>query len=297
MCTVGIGEGLDLFVELINISLIQSSDQSGEKANWNYTKHRIRDASIGGANVIVLQELFLGAYFCYEENASNFDRAISTNSPIIIEARALAEELSVVLFFSFYEESDTKGHNSVLCINADGEALGVYRKSHIPNDPGYYEKYYFEDGDTGVVVFDTKYGRIAPLICFDQWFPEAARIATLKGAQLIVYPTAIGWDLDASESLKEEELDAWVTIQRSHAIANGVFVATVNRVGEENGKVFWGNSFVCGPLGKIFARGGTDNEVISTFLNFSKIEKTRTVWTFIRDRRPDLYNELIDDKL
>jgi N-carbamoylputrescine amidase len=294
---VGIGEGLDLFVELINIALIQSSDGKGKTVNWTETKRLITEAANGGANVIVLQELFLGAYFCYEENVALLDNAIRSDDSRILEAQALAKELSIVLFFSFYEKDLLKNYNSVLCIDTSGEQLGVYRKSHIPNDPGYYEKFYFAEGNTGVQVFETKFGRIAPLICFDQWFPEAARIAALKGAQLIVYPTAIGWDLDTPEALKEEELDAWITIQRAHAIANGVYVASVNRVGEENGKVFWGNSFVCGPLGRVLNRGGGQDQVVSASIDLTKIQKTRSVWTFLHDRRPDLYDELIDGRI
>lgn len=296
MYTVEKVEGLDLFVELINIALVQAISEGGEKSNWKRTVQRIRESSKNGAQVIVLQELFLTDYFCYKKKVDVLPKSLFLHEVVFKEAEELAKELSIVLFLSFYERFGEGGFNTILCIDSSGEQLGSYRKSHIPNDPGYYEKTYFSEGDTGVKVFETSYGRIAPLVCFDQWFPEMARIATLHGAELIVYPTAIGWDFDANPELREEELDAWVTIQRAHAIANGVYVAAVNRVGDENGKTFWGNSFVCGPLGKVIARGGQEEDIIMAEIDFSEINRTRDVWTFLRDRRPDLYTDLTKDE-
>jgi N-carbamoylputrescine amidase len=207
------------------------------------------------------------------------------------ELSKLAEELSIVIIASLFEKrTDGIYHNSAVVFDADGQNLGIYRKSHIPDDLGFYEKYYFTPGDTGYKVFKTKFGVLGVLICWDQWYPEAARLCALKGAQILFYPTAIGTLPFENEELKNEYMQAWETIQRSHAVSNGCFVASVNRVGTEDNITFWGGSFVCGPFGKYIARAGSQEEILIADCDLSLIDQQRRTWPFLRDRRIDTYD-------
>ncbi|HEX6981411.1 MAG TPA: carbon-nitrogen hydrolase [Balneolaceae bacterium] len=278
----------------VKLGLIQLQCTEDIKTNVDKTKDRIVEASNRGAQVILLQELFSTTYFCRTVNDSFFDLAESIPGPIMDELTELAGELEVVIVVPFFERR-TAGiyHNSLVVIDADGTLMGTYRKKHIPDDPGFHEKYYFTPGDDNYKVFDTKYAKIGPLICWDQWYPEAARITALKGAEILVYPTAIGTLPNEDEQTAKEFHDAWQTIQRSHAIANGCFVAAVNRVGREEELIFWGQSFVAGPFGQMMAQAGSEEEILITEVDLSKIEKQRQIWPFFRDRRIDTYEPIL----
>jgi len=254
------------------------------------------------ANIIVSQELFLTPYFCQVENWDYFALAdeITPENRYIKELSRFARDKSVVLVASFFEKR-AKGvyHNTVVVIDADGEFLGKYRKIHIPDDPHFYEKFYFTPGDLGYKVFKTKYGNIGTLICWDQWFPEAARLTAMKGADIIVYPTAIGWLPSEKEEYGKSQYNAWETVQRGHSVANGCYVAAVNRVGFEpspdgnEGIEFWGQSFVSNPYGEIVIKGSPDREeVVLAQLDFNSLDEFRTVWPFFRDRRVDTYKDI-----
>jgi len=261
------------------------------KAEW-----RIREAAGKGAQIICVQELYRSQYFCQTETLSTFDLAEPIPGPTTESFVKLAAELNVVIVGSLFERRMAGVyHNTAVVIDAGGELLGLYRKMHIPDDPRFYEKYYFAPGDLGFRCFDTRYARIAPLVCWDQWYPEGARLAALGGAQILFYPTAIGFhESDASEA--ETQHNAWETIQRSHAIANGVFVAAVNRVGHEGdpkgGIEFWGGSFVADPGGRILVKGGPGDEVLTTTVDLGKVGVSRTHWPFLRDRRIDAYQDI-----
>lgn len=253
----------------------------------------IRDAAKQGAQIVCLQELFASLYFCDVENYDNFKLAEPVPGPTTEALSKIASELGVVIVASLFEKR-THGvyHNTTAVIDADGAYLGKYRKMHIPDDPAYYEKFYFTPGDTGYKVFKTKFARFGVLICWDQWYPEAARITTLMGAELLFYPTAIGWATSQDEPTNTEQYNAWQTIQRSHAVANGLHVISVNRVGlEQNGAMkFWGGSFISNPFGSILYQASHDKEeVIVMELDLSKTERYRTHWPFLRDRRIDSY--------
>tara|TARA_R100000963_G_C4640805_1_gene104445 strand:- start:1363 stop:2160 length:798 start_codon:yes stop_codon:yes gene_type:complete len=256
----------------------------------------IREAAEQGAQIICLQELFNTLYFCVDYNDDYFDWAEPIDGELVISLSDLAKELEVVIVAPFFEKR-AKGiyHNSLVVIDVDGQVLGNYRKTHIPDDPGFYEKYYFTPGDeeTGFKVFDTKFGKIGTLICWDQWYPEAARITALKGADILFYPTAIGTLPTEGKKEKKEYQDAWETIQRSHAIANGCFVASVNRVGKESGSKFWGGSFVAGPFGQVLNKAGSKEEILVTEIDLSEIEQQRKTWPFFRDRRIELYKPIL----
>ena len=265
------------------------------KAEW-----RIREAAGKGAQIVCLQELFRSQYFCREENTGLFDLAEPVPGPTSEHLARLACELSIVIVGSVFERR-TAGvyHNTALAIDADGTLLGIYRKMHIPDDPLYYEKYYFTPGDLGVRCFDTRYARIAPLVCWDQWFPEAARLAALGGAQVLLYPTAIGWHPAEKTECGAAQHDAWRTIQRAHAIANGLYVAAVNRVGYEGppecGLEFWGGSFVADPFGQVLAEAAHDREETPIVeCDPRRIEETRRQWPFLRDRRIDAYSAILN---
>jgi N-carbamoylputrescine amidase len=255
-----------------------------------------------GAQIVCLQELFRSQYFCREEDARLFDLAEAIPGPSTDVLCPLAAELNVVIIASLFEKRATGlYHNTAAIIDADGKLLGLYRKMHIPDDPLFFEKFYFTPGDLGFRAFDTKFGRIATLICWDQWYPEAARLASLTGANILFYPTAIGWHPAEKEEFGAAQLDAWRTIQRSHAIANGVYVAAVNRVGHEQGDVrgnratgvgleFWGGSFIADPFGRVLAQAPHDNEaILIEEVDLSVLEDTRRNWPFLRDRRIDFY--------
>jgi N-carbamoylputrescine amidase len=271
------------------------------KAEW-----RIREAAGNGAQIICVPELFRSQYFCREEKAELFDLAEPIPGPTSESFAALARELKVVIIGSVFERR-TAGvyHNTALVIDADGSLRGIYRKMHIPDDPLYFEKYYFTPGDLGFRCFDTRSARVAPLVCWDQWYPEAARLAALGGAQILFYPTAIGWHPAEKAEFGAAQHDAWRTIQRAHAIANGLFVAVVNRVGyegpPEHGLEFWGGSFVADPFGQVLAEAGhAREETLIVTCDARRIEDVRRNWPFLRDRRIDAYagitNRVIDLK-
>lgn len=257
---------------------------------------KIREAAAKGAQIICLQELFTSLYFCDEENHDNFSLAESIPGPSTDILSKVAAELQVVVIASLFEKrAQGLYHNTTAVLDADGSYLGKYRKMHIPDDPAYYEKFYFTPGDLGYKVFKTKYASIGILICWDQWYPEAARITALMGAEILFYPTAIGWASSQDEATNTEQYNAWQTIQRSHSVANGVHVVSVNRVGyEQEGRMkFWGGSFISNPFGTILYQGTHDQEEVHVeTLDLSKTDQYRTHWPFLRDRRIDSYQPI-----
>jgi N-carbamoylputrescine amidase len=242
-----------------------------------------------------LQELFTSLYFCDVEDHENFKLGEAIPGPTTAIMQELSRELGVVIIASLFEKrAQGLYHNTTAVIDADGSYLGKYRKMHIPDDPGYYEKFYFTPGDLGYKVFETKYARIGVLICWDQWYPEAARITSLMGADILFYPTAIGWDLDEKDAvINQEQYEAWQTIQRSHAVANGLYVVSVNRVGVEANQKFWGGSFVANPHGRLLYLASHDNEETHVeTVDLDKTEYYRTTWPYLRDRRIDSYQPI-----
>lgn len=279
----------------VNIGLIQMSCSTDKADNLSKTIDKIEQAARSGAQVICLQELFMTQYFCNEELHDNFQLAEKIPGETTDALSAVARKHGIVIIASLFEKrAEGLYHNTVAVIDADGSYLGIYRKNHIPDDPGYYEKFYFTPGDTGYKSWQTKYGKIGVLICWDQWYPEAARLTALHGAEILFFPTAIGWDMQEEDnSVNQEQYNAWFTIQRSHAVANGVFVVSVNRVGEENGQQFWGASFVANPFGSVVCKASHDKEeVIVQEVDLRHIDKYRTTWPFMRDRRIDTYGEI-----
>jgi N-carbamoylputrescine amidase len=284
----------------VNVGLIQMSCSRNPEENFEKGMARIRAAAGQGAQVICLPELFRSLYFCQEELHINFALAEPIPGPSTERIGRLAGELRVVIIASLFERrAPGMYHNTAVVFDADGTLLGKYRKMHVPDDPLYHEKFYFAPGDTGYHAWDTKYGRIGVLVCWDQWFPEAARLAALDGAQVLFYPTAIGWHPSEKAEFGETQHSAWETVQRSHAITNGIFVAAVNRVGHEGpaegGLDFWGASFVADPGGKVVARGPHDREeIILVSCDLQEIDTVRTHWPFLRDRRIDSYEGLTE---
>ncbi len=281
--------------EIVPIALVQTACTSDPAENLDKACNKIRDAAAQGARIICLQELFMTRYFCQREEYESFAYAEPVPGPSTLVMQELARELEVVLVVSLFEVR-ARGlyHNTAVVIDADGSYLGKYRKMHIPDDPGFYEKFYFTPGDLGYKVFKTRYATIGVLICWDQWYPEAARLTALKGAEILFYPTAIGWAADErSAEVRRSQQEAWVTMQRSHAIANGVFVAAANRVGTEDELEFWGNSFVCDPYGQIIEEAAHQDEaILLARCDRSRIEFYRSHWPFLRDRRIETYSEL-----
>ncbi len=281
---------------MIKVAGIQMSCTADKQANLAKMTGKIREAVAKGAQVICSQELFTSLYFCDEENYDNFKLAEPIPGQTTDALCTLAKELNVVIIASLFEKR-TQGiyHNTTAVIDADGTFLGKYRKMHIPDDPAYYEKFYFTPGDLGYKVWKTKYGTFGVLICWDQWYPEAARITSLMGAEILFYPTAIGWATDQDEATNDEQYNAWQTIQRSHAVANGVHVVSVNRVGlEQDGRMkFWGGSFVSNPFGNLIYKASHDNEeVFVVDIDTNKTDQYRTHWPFMRDRRIDSYEQI-----
>ncbi|MBC8153406.1 MAG: carbon-nitrogen hydrolase [Bacteroidetes bacterium] len=279
----------------VKIGLVQMSCVADVEANIRKAETNIREAARQGAQIICLQELFTSLYFCDVEDHHNFGLAEPIPGPTTERLGALAGELGVVIIASLFEKrAPGLYHNTTAVLDADGTYLGKYRKMHIPDDPGYYEKFYFTPGDLGYKVFDTKFARIGVLICWDQWYPEAARITALMGAELLVYPTAIGWDTaEPDPAQNQEQYNAWQTIQRSHAIANGVHVVSVNRVGREGGQQFWGGSFVANPFGSLLYLAPHDQEVVHVqAIDLDASETYRTTWPYFRDRRIDSYQPI-----
>ena len=281
-------------IESVRIALIQGRDQGSPQANLDYTIKRIRDAASQGAQVICTQELFTAPYFCRTQDPDLFDLAEPMPGPTTDVLGAVAEELGVVLIASLFERRATGVyHNTAVVIDADGSYLGKYRKMHIPQDPGFEEKFYFTPGDLGYKVWETRFGKIAVLICWDQWYPEAARLAALAGANIIFYPTAIGWLADEKAELGEVQHSAWETVQRGHAIANGCYVAATNRTGIEGEIEFWGQSFVADCYGQIIDRAPVDAEaIVYADCDFNALQSMRRIWPFFRDRRIDSFDDL-----
>jgi N-carbamoylputrescine amidase len=286
--------------EKFTIGLIQRTCALDPKDNFAKAADGIREAAARGAQIICLEELFRSQYFCREENHDRFDLAEPIPGPSTEALGKLAAELRVVIIASLFERRAAGlYHNTAAVLDADGSLLGTYRKMHIPDDPLYYEKFYFTPGDLGVPNFDTRYGRIGVLVCWDQWYPEAARLASLRGANILFYPTAIGWHPSEKREFGAAQLDAWRTIQRSHAIANGTFVAAVNRVGfegpPESGIEFWGSSFVADPFGQVLAEASSSaEETLIVECDPRRIEEVRRNWPFLRDRRTDAYAPLLE---
>lgn len=285
------------------IAAVQMSCSKDAAENLEKAAERIQEAASQGANVVCLQELFRSQYFCREEDAHLFDLAETIPGPSTERLSQVAREQNVAIVASLFEKRE-QGlyHNTAAMIDAGGELLGIYRKMHIPDDPLYFEKFYFTPGDTGFKSFDTKSGRISALVCWDQWYPEGARIASLTGASVLFYPTAIGWHPAEKEEFGEAQYDAWRTIQRSHAIANGVYVAAVNRVGFEGppdrGLEFWGGSFIADPFGRVIAQASHDKEeILYADVDPHVIDETRRNWPFLRDRRIDAYGPIVNRML
>jgi N-carbamoylputrescine amidase len=283
----------------VTLGLIQMSVGDHLSANLQKAGERITAAAKKGAQIVCLQELFRSRYFCQSENPKNFQLAESIPGPTTEALSALAAERQIVIVASIFERRSAGiYHNTAAVIDADGSIAGIYRKMHIPDDPLYYEKFYFAPGDLGFPSFQTRYAKIGALVCWDQWFPEGARLAALSGAQVLVYPTAIGWIPNEPRAIAQQQRAAWELIQRSHAVANGVYVASVNRVGREGKINFWGRSFVAGPFGEIVAHaGGEREEILLAKCDLAKIEETRQSWPFLRDRRIDAYGSLLERSL
>ena len=279
----------------VTLGLIQAKADSDPTNNLQATLAKVEQSAAGGANIVCTQELFATEYFCQSEDHDNFHLAESIPGATTEAFQRLAKRCGIVIIVSLFEKrSAGVYHNSAAVIDADGSLLGIYRKMHIPDDPLYHEKFYFTPGDLGFRAWETRFGKIGVLICWDQWYPEAARLTAMQGAELLFYPTAIGWHPSEKEKYGEQQRDAWQTIQRSHAVANGCFVASVNRVGHEtpvggDGIEFWGGSFVAGTSGEILSQAGLDESVLLLEVDLGKVEFARTHWPFLRDRRIDAY--------
>ena len=286
--------------EKLTVGLLQRQCSKDPAANLAGTVEAIREAAKRGAQIVCLEELFRSQYFCREENADNFDLAEPIPGSTTEALSKLARDLRIVIVGSIFERRAAGlYHNTAVVLDADGALLGLYRKMHIPDDPLYYEKFYFTPGDLGFPNFDTRYGRIGVLVCWDQWYPEGARLSSLRGANILFYPTAIGWHPSEKAEFGAAQLDAWRTIQRSHAIANGIFVAAVNRVGFEgppdSGLEFWGSSFVADPFGQLIAESPTNKEeILIAECDLRRMEEVRRNWPFLRDRRTDAYAPLLE---
>ena len=275
----------------MKIGLIQQHNTADREDNKARLAEKITKLAHDGAELIVLQELHNGLYFCQEENVDTFDQAEPIPGPSTEFYGMLAKEQQVVIVTSLFERrAPGLYHNTAVVLEKDGTIAGKYRKMHIPDDPGYYEKFYFTPGDLGFKPIQTSVGRLGVLVCWDQWYPEAARLMALQGAELLIYPTAIGYDPNDTPEEQQRQRMAWQTVQRGHAVANGLPVVTVNRVGEEDGVPFWGTSFVAGPQGELLYEAPTDQEAITIVdVDMQRSEQVRRWWPFLRDRRIDDY--------
>lgn len=279
-------------------AIAQFACSTNVEANLDKAVEMIRSAAAQGAQVVCLPELFRSQYFCREENAALFDLAEPIPGPSTEAIGKVAKEAGVSVVASLFERrAPGLYHNTAAILDADGTLLGIYRKMHIPDDPLYYEKFYFTPGDTGFLNFDTRFGRIGTLVCWDQWYPESARLSALAGASVLFYPTAIGWHPAEKEQYGPAQLDAWRTIQRAHAIANGIYVCAVNRIGFEgppdNGLEFWGSSFFVDPFGQVIAQASSDREeILIADIDPARMDEVRRNWPFLRDRRIDAYGPL-----
>jgi N-carbamoylputrescine amidase len=289
-------------MKTLKAALVQQSCSNDTPGNLSKSITAIREAARLGAQLVVLQELHAGLYFCQNEDTRCFDQAEQIPGPSSELLASVARECGVVIVASLFERRAAGlYHNTAVVLEKDGTIAGKYRKMHIPDDPGFYEKFYFTPGDLGFAPIDTSVGRLGVLVCWDQWFPEAARLMALSGAELLIYPTAIGWDPNDTPEEQERQQDAWITIQRSHAVANGIPVISVNRVGFEasadasgNGILFWGNSFAAGCQGEILTQAGTEGEQLCTVdIDLARSEDIRRIWPFLRDRRIDSYQDLL----
>lgn len=287
---------------VFTVALLQQSCNGSREENLADAASSIREAAAQGAELILLPELHLGPYFCQTERCDYFDLAEPIPGPTSQAFAGLAKELGVVIVGHLFEKrAPGVFHNTAIVLDKDGSLAGTYRKMHIPDDPGFYEKFYFTPGDLGFTPIDTQVGKLGVLVCWDQWFPEAARLMALAGAEILLYPTAIGWDPRDEESEKNRQLDAWITIQRSHAIANGIPLATCNRIGFEadpsgvkDGIFFWGNSFIAGPQGEILSQAASsEKKILLARIDRLKTENVRRIWPYFRDRRIDAYGGLL----
>lgn len=278
----------------VKVGLVQMSCTADKQQNLQKAIVKVREAAQKGAQIVCLQELFTSLYFCDVEDYDNFQLAEAIPGPSTDELSKVAAELNVVIIASLFEKrAQGVYHNTTAILDADGTYLGKYRKMHIPDDPGFYEKFYFTPGDLGYKVFKTKYATVGVLICWDQWYPEAARITALMGAEILFYPTAIGWATSQDNITNTEQYNAWQTIQRSHSVANGVHVVSVNRVGQEGELKFWGGSFISNPFGTVLYQAShTDEEVFVYEIDTNKTDHYRTHWPFMRDRRIDSYQPI-----
>lgn len=284
------------------VGLVQQHNQTDQTKNLDQIIQGIRNAAHQGAQLVLLQELHNTLYFCQQENESCFDLAETIPGPTTEKLGKLAKELGVVIVASVFEKRAAGlYHNTAVVMERDGSLAGSYRKMHIPDDPGYYEKFYFAPGDQGFTPINTSLGRLGVLVCWDQWYPEAARLMALRGADILLYPTAIGWEPNDDKDEQQRQIDSWITIQRAHAIANGLPLLVCNRVGHEadpaqqtDGIQFWGNSFIAGPQGEILAQADSNQSAILTYtIDLERSEKVRRTWPFLRDRRIDAYQDLI----
>lgn len=286
----------------MKVAIIQQSNTADIPANINKLEKNIREVAAQGADLVVLQEIHNGLYFCQTEDVSVFDQAEAIPGPSTERFGALAKELGLVIVLSLFEKrAPGLFHNTAVVMEKDGSIAGMYRKMHIPDDPAYYEKFYFTPGDLGFEPIQTSIGKLGVLICWDQWYPEAARLMALAGAEILIYPTAIGWESTDTTEEKERQRDAWITVQRSHAVANGIPVISCNRVGYEadpsgitKGIQFWGTSFIAGPQGEILTKTSDKKDENLVFdLDLNRTETVRRWWPFFRDRRIDAYHDLI----
>ena len=285
--------------KLLSVALIQERNHGDAAANLAIIETRVAEAARAGAKLVLLQELHNGAYFCQHESVDEFDLAEPIPGPSTARLSALAKQHGVVLVSSLFEKRAAGlYHNTAVVFDADGSLAGKYRKMHIPDDPGFYEKFYFTPGDLGFTPIQTSVGKLGVLVCWDQWYPEAARMMALAGAELLLYPTAIGWDPSDAQAEKNRQRDAWVLSHRGHAVANGLPVLSCNRVGHEasplgaSGIDFWGNSIVLGPQGEVIAEAGTDASLLLAKVDLQRSEHVRRIWPFLRDRRIDAYSDL-----
>lgn len=283
--------------EKFKVGLVQMSMSAEPQANLDKAAARVEEAARKGAEVVCLPELFRSPYFCQREDAALFDLAEPVPGPSTERLSEVARKAGVAVVVPIFEKrAPGLYHNSAVVLDADGKTAGLYRKMHVPDDPAFYEKFYFTPGDLGFQAFDTRFGKVGTLICWDQWYPEGARLTALRGAAVLFYPTAIGWHPHEKEAHGVQQRDAWRTVQRGHAIANGCYVAAVNRVGHEPGPPgqaglqFWGTSFLCDPFGVVVAEASTDREeILVGEVDLARIEEVRRGWPFLRDRRIDAY--------
>ncbi len=287
---------------ILKVALLQETDRGSREANLAAIETGLREAAAAGAGLVLLQELHNGPYFCQHESVEVFDQAESIPGPGTAYIGRLAEELQLVVVASLFERRAAGlYHNTAVVFDRSAAIAGIYRKMHIPDDPGFYEKFYFTPGDLGFEPINTSVGRLGVLVCWDQWYPEAARLMALAGAEMLLYPTAIGWDPNDEPAEKERQRDAWITVQRGHAVANGLPVLVCNRTGFEAdpagvtaGVQFWGSSFVTGPQGEFLAQAGTTaRELVLADVDLARSEQVRRIWPFLRDRRIDAYGDLL----